>query len=122
METLAHQTLKRMAIAFMRRQGCQAVANEVRCPISRYRVDAAGYQDSRPWKVHPSNTREKIEPRTIMIECKQSREDFLRDSERAAPLLELREQMERIRWSRSSVAMAARSSRNLMIGILPPVD
>ena len=41
METYAHQILKRMALAFLRQNGCSAVAEEVRCPICRYRADVA---------------------------------------------------------------------------------
>jgi hypothetical protein len=45
METIAHLQLKRLSLAFLRAAGCMVFANEVRCPISRYRVDCAGYQD-----------------------------------------------------------------------------
>jgi len=98
METHAHHQLKRLATAFLRENGCLAVATEVRCPISRFRIDAAGYLDSVT-DDGTSRSHRRCDPRTIMIECKQSRADFLRDSENAEPLLALREQLERIRTS-----------------------
>jgi hypothetical protein len=98
METKAHQTLKRMAGEFLRQRGCRIVAGEVQCPISRYRIDVAGYLDTELESVASDGSPllRRCEPRTIMIECKQSREDFLRDAEQIAPLLDLREQYQRI--------------------------
>lgn len=85
METDAHQRLKRMAVGFLREQGCRAVATEVSCPIARYRVDVAGYQD-RP-------------AATVLIECKQDRADYMRDRRDADRLVELRRELEAIRRS-----------------------
>lgn len=98
METKAHQTLKRIAGEFLRLRGCRILAREVQCPLSRYRVDIAGYLDVRVAGDSGSGQAavRRCEPRTIMIECKQSRGDFLRDAERIAPLLELREQYQRM--------------------------
>ena len=45
MESIEHLELKRLAVAWLARLGCRAVATEVRCPIARYRVDAAGWLD-----------------------------------------------------------------------------
>ena len=42
-ETIQHRELKRLAVAWLRRLGCSAVAMEVRCPLSRWRVDVAGW-------------------------------------------------------------------------------
>ena len=42
-ETIEHLELKRLAVEWLRRLGCTAVATEVRCPISRWRVDVAGW-------------------------------------------------------------------------------
>lgn len=110
METPAHRTLKRLATQFLLEAGCQAVAAEVACPLCRYRVDVAGYRDRAPidppaqrqalgavgtlWDDTPAvrgarNSR-SIPARTVFIECKQSRADFLRDSEAAAALLDAR--------------------------------
>ena len=44
-ETIQHRELKRLAVEWLRRMGCSAVATEVRCPISRWRVDVAGWFD-----------------------------------------------------------------------------
>jgi hypothetical protein len=101
METPAHQHLKRMAIDFLRGQGCAAAACEVLCPIARHRVDAAGYAD-RPTVGRPAATlfdrpRDRPRPRTIIIECKQSRSDYLREDEQTQRLLARREHLERLR-------------------------
>lgn len=107
-ETLAHLQLKRLAVATLLRWGCQAAASEVLCPISRFRVDAAGYLDAEPHGPGvnhvtlrrrpdtlftdpgdsvPRQPRKPCPPRTVIIECKQSREDFLRDRDDLDSLL-----------------------------------
>jgi sRNA-binding carbon storage regulator CsrA len=126
-ETLAHLQLKRLAAATLLRWGCQAAAMEVLCPISRFRVDAAGWLDREPvsaghnhlaaWagekageraeaglfdaqapagdrRANPVAARVRCEPRTVIIECKQSRADFLRDRDNLDALLKAREAME----------------------------
>ncbi len=146
-ETLAHLQLKRLAAATLLRWGCQAAATEVLCPISRYRVDAAGWLDAEPHSAthnhlagwtggqsradepesghseHVSQTpnssvlratthpppaaepagdrratplppRTRCEPRTVIIECKQSRADFLRDRDNLEALLKARDELE----------------------------
>ena len=98
METVAHRTLKRLATIYLRELGCQAVATEVHCPISRYRIDVAGYVDGARAADLDSGAADGS-PRTIVIECKQSRADFLRHNERAADLLGLRERLNGIRRS-----------------------
>lgn len=117
METIVHIALKRLAHAWLLREGFQAVAVEVRAPIMRYRADVAGYIDAEPYKppdngetshdhlkeivepvggqrilpfdptARPSSTRKACEPRTIIVECKQSRADFLRDTAETDRLL-----------------------------------
>ncbi len=99
METRAHCTLKMLAIEFLRSLGCQAVATEVSCPIARYRLDVAGYLDTvpvaEPRRAGPR--RRRCKPQTVLIECKQSRVDFLRDRRDTDRLLRLREELHRIR-------------------------
>ncbi|HVZ94192.1 MAG TPA: hypothetical protein VG797_06755 [Phycisphaerales bacterium] len=94
MESSRHADLKRAALRFLIEHGCSAAATEVRCPLSRYRADAAGYMDvRRPTRderqrsgtlwggAAPSRPRrEKIDPVTVVIECKQCRSDFLRET------------------------------------------
>jgi hypothetical protein len=116
METAAHQRLKQLAVAFLREHGCPAVAIEVRCPIRRYRVDVAGYADTigleRPFlgegspmtpngqtSGHGRRRRARRPPRTVLIECKQSRADFLRDRRDTNRLLNLRADLDRFRRS-----------------------
>ncbi len=124
METFEHLELKRLAIAWLARIGCRAIATEVKCPISRYRVDVAGWLDhaegelldaggleaERPGisaslftngRRNPS-ARGPRRPRTIVVECKQSRSDFVRDDRdadrlktRLASLQRTRERFER---------------------------
>ncbi|MSR29115.1 MAG: hypothetical protein EXS03_06015 [Phycisphaerales bacterium] len=69
METIDHRALKSLAISWLIAQGCRAVALEVTCAIPRWRFDAAG------WK------RTALGAESIVVECKQSRADFLRDDE-----------------------------------------
>lgn len=102
--------------------GCRAVAAEVSCPIGRFRVDAAGWLDhcegdslpAPPPPEHPHHPtagpslfesarprrRGPAAPRAIVIECKQSRSDFLRNRGEgealAAQLATLRRRAKRI--------------------------
>jgi hypothetical protein len=106
METCAHHRLKALALTFLRSQGCLAYATEVRCPISKYRIDAVGWCDTAPLdqtgvprQLARRTRRRRIEPTTIIIECKQSRADFLRDNERTEQLLEYRSRLHAIRRS-----------------------
>lgn len=68
METREHAGLKQLAAAWLVSRGCRAVGLEVPCPVARFRVDAAGYMDGHG-----------LRPRTVVVECKASRADFLRD-------------------------------------------
>ncbi len=89
METPDHLGLKRMSVAFLRALGCCAVGTEVVCPIPRWRADAAGYSDG----ARPGRKGEKRQAFTAIVECKQSRGDFLRDRAGRASLLRQREEL-----------------------------
>jgi hypothetical protein len=91
-ETSTHRTLKQLAAAYLRRHGCQAIATEVRCPSSAYRVDVAGYRDTTgvPRERRPP-------PTTVIVECKGARGDFLRDCGQRDALLAHRRELERLR-------------------------
>ena len=120
-ETLDHRALKRLAIAWLWRLGCRVVATEVQCPIARYRIDVVGWFD-RPiegsferiaqgvaarratlWSASDASRRGSGSGagrgpdawRTVIIECKQSRSDFLRDGCDPEGLLRERERLER---------------------------
>lgn len=119
METMDHRALKRLAHSFARAIGCCAVASEVVAPVPRWRVDVAGYGDgpapeslqsaasrgsaltSLPGAASygsASRTPQSNRPRTpftIIIECKQSRADFLRETRDRAALLRRRRALER---------------------------
>ncbi len=111
-ETGAHRVLKGLAVEFLLGVGCRAVATEVRCPICRYRADVAGYLDKAPsrrrWEWGGSILAGEraadgcadragpvcgATPKTVLIECKQSRADFLRDRRDGERLLGLREEI-----------------------------
>lgn len=108
METFEHLELKRLAVAWLVRLGCRAVATEVRCPISKYRVDVAGWLDHADGELldaggleaerpgiaaslftggrRPASSKGPRRPRTIVVECKRSRADFVRDDRDAERL------------------------------------
>ncbi|MGE0430849.1 MAG: hypothetical protein AB7K09_05250 [Planctomycetota bacterium] len=101
-ETRAHQQLKRLAAQFLLQLGAPAVALEAACPIATWRVDVAAWFDRPPdgldrasaaaaaapreW----SRKQPPVDPRTVIVECKQSRADFLRDRRDQLALLSLR--------------------------------
>ncbi len=95
METTTHLHLKHLAVGYLRDLGCRAIATEVGCPIARYRIDVAGYMD----REHdgPRRTRTPVDPRTVVIECKQARGDFLRDCREADRLIAERAELVRLR-------------------------
>jgi hypothetical protein len=98
LETAAHQLLKLRAAAWLRESLHAAVALEVACPISRYRVDVAGYLDGARLD-DPSGRDDRGDERTVgattFIECKASRSDFLRDTRDRSRLLAARERLHR---------------------------
>ncbi len=119
MESIEHLELKRLAVAWLARLGCRAIATEVRCPISKYRVDAAGWLDHAEGEILDAGTlaRERggvdatlftaagqgrprsgpPNPRTIVVECKRSRADFIRDDLDAEPVKRRLESLRRTR-------------------------
>lgn len=103
METQRHTRLKVLSAAMLRALGCSAAAFEVRCPSSRYRADVAGFADPLPKAALPrfsdeSETRFSLRvhgrPTTVIIECKQSRADFLRDNRALDRLIERRRRLD----------------------------
>jgi hypothetical protein len=120
MESSAHQRLKLVAARLLMRGGCAAAAVEVRCPIARHRVDAAGYVDPLPRRLAKGGgsggswleTGELAEEgaaravfgrgaaaKTVIVECKQSRADFLVDTRDVPALLEERARLTALRSS-----------------------
>ncbi len=94
-ESVLHSSLKGVALGLLRRAGCCAYAAEVRCPIARYRADAAGYLDAaskRNRTAAGGGTEQPmgfVLPRlplasTVIIEVKVSRADYQRDAAHAA--------------------------------------
>ena len=87
-ETLDHRALKSIAVGWLFSQRCRAVAMEVTGNIPRWRFDAAGWRHTR------------LESESIVIECKQSRADFLRDD---AAVDELVAERDRLRDRRTRI-------------------
>jgi hypothetical protein len=115
-ETLSHQALKRLAVAWLWRLGCRVLATEVACPIGRYRIDVAGWfdgplpdlgaeaggRDATPlWTATGAPRRGRStrseEWSTVIVECKQSRADLFRDAATPEAILAERERLERKR-------------------------
>jgi hypothetical protein len=107
-ETKRHLQLKDLALAWLRALGCRAVATEVACPFHRYRFDALGWldhaDDARAVEAFGAPLAEPRAPRTIAVECKQSRADFASDdadpvelTRRKEYLLERRSVIEELR-------------------------
>ena len=87
-ETLAHQELKRLAVAWARDNGFRIAAAEVRVPKSGYRADVAAIGRGE-------------RARCAVFECKQARADLLKDAhddaatkQKLAALLERRATLE----------------------------
>jgi hypothetical protein len=103
-ETREHLGLKELASAWLLSMGCRAVAHEVPCPIARFRVDAAGWAE-HDWRLGADPSAHTSifaaeragdahrAPRTVVVECKASRADFLRDDLRVDDLLAERERL-----------------------------
>ena len=98
-------------MAFLAYRGCRVMAEEVPCPLNKWRLDVAGYVDRRPVDADESGgtlfdglgvsgsaaarpRSERTPAFTVVIECKQARSDFLRDSDEIDALLRARERLE----------------------------
>ena len=104
METREHLGLKELAAAWLLSMGCRAVAHEVPCPVARFRVDAAGWSE-HDWRegvdpaahesvFHAERAGAAVRaPKTVVVECKASRADFLRDDLRVDDLLAERDRL-----------------------------
>lgn len=112
MESAIHRHLKHSAVGILLQAGCVAASVEVRCPIARHRVDAAGYLDPLSRRMQspampgavpssvvgsPMALPRGARSKTVIVECKQSRSDFLSDSRDVADLLAERARLERVR-------------------------
>lgn len=107
MESPRHQRLKQLSFAFLRVAGCAAAATEVRCPASRFRADVAGFADplargsdgrsGKPDRPEGFTFRVCGRATSILVECKQSRADFLWDNRRLDQLLSERRALDRQR-------------------------
>ncbi|MBL8990473.1 MAG: hypothetical protein JNJ48_02705 [Phycisphaerae bacterium] len=98
MESALHQGLKAAALEWLfAAAGCSAAAAEVSCPLSRRRVDAAGYLDALPARRRDASLPKGLRgpsAGTIIIECKVSRGDYRGDAAHAEALLAQRRRAE----------------------------
>ena len=88
-ETGEHRELKRLACRWLREHGHVAVGMEVTDPTGRFRVDVAAWTDREPSAQGVVRAR----PRTVLVECKRSRSDYLRDGARASGLMARRTEL-----------------------------
>lgn len=88
-ETGEHRELKRLASRWLREHGHVAVGMEVADPTGRFRVDVAAWTDREPC----SRGLVRVKPRTVLVECKRSRSDYMRDGARASGLLARRSEL-----------------------------
>lgn len=90
-ETKGHRELKRAGLFWAQVQGYRIAALEVRVPSSPYRADVAGYNPAGvavDWDHPPAGEPEAAGDaadgfslgKTMIMECKQARPDFLNDS------------------------------------------
>ncbi len=86
MESATHRGLKASAERWARAQGYALVAQEVRAPVPRYRADVAGVMVERGRAVSG-----------VLVECKATRADFLRDASGLGVLLRRREALHALR-------------------------
>lgn len=84
-EGRTHLRLKTLAAAYLRAEGFPVVGFEVAGPIGRHRIDVAGWSDRHA---------PEREPLTVFIECKASREDFVRDRRHLGRLQRERDRLE----------------------------
>jgi hypothetical protein len=93
-ESEAHLQLKKLALGWARMKGFSIAAQEVSLPQFRFRLDAAAYQPvgwtgQKLRKLYAQG--KPMLGATVIFECKQARQDFLRDSQdesRTAQVLE----------------------------------
>ncbi len=71
-ETVTHRELKALSADWLKRRGCDVIALEVKLPLSNFRADVASYRSRKRMSNSPGET--------FVVECKQSRADFMRDA------------------------------------------
>lgn len=84
MESPLHLELKAQALSYLAQLGCEVRAAEVTAPLARFRVDAAGYRFAGA--TNGEALWPDLWPETFLIECKATREDFLRCTRHHAAL------------------------------------
>src|ERR1017187_815660 len=103
-ETTAHANLKKLAVLWAQQHGFTICAAEIRLPHSNYRADVAGYQSvskKLPLPGEPNGSvrlvRQPVVGTTVILECKQARADFLKDSHSKDPTLQRLKVLEALR-------------------------
>ena len=114
-ETLQHRELKRLACRWLREQGFLAVGMEVQDPTGRFRVDVAGWTD------RAVGTGVRMKPRSVLIECKQSRQDYFRNIRQATGLLARRSEiLDRLSRSQPEVSPLFVTNRRAPLNLFEP--
>lgn len=95
MESPAHLALKHAALRELARRGCTWSGVEVPGPMGRFRVDAAGLlpETAAPPARGSGWLFADLFAATMLVECKASRADFLRCTQRAGSLRRRRERL-----------------------------
>ena len=90
-ESIAHATLKKLALQWALDQGYPICGIEVRLPHSNFRADVVAYRPATERLPLPNDgktpkrlVRQPVVGTTAVFECKQARSDFLKDSHAAA--------------------------------------
>ena len=93
-ETTAHVALKKLAVVWAQQQGYAICGLEIRLPHSNYRADVAAYRTESKRLPLPNDgttqvrlARQPVIGTTAVLECKQARADFLKDSHCEEPTL-----------------------------------
>lgn len=114
-ETQRHRELKRLACRWLREQGFLAVGMEVQDSTGRFRADVAGWTD------RAAGSGVRIKPRSVLIECKQSRSDYFRNIRQASGLLSRRQHvMESISRHQPEASPLFSSGRSAPLSLFEP--
>src|SRR5688572_27535615 len=100
-ESAAHAELKRLSLIWAQRNGFRVAAPEVSVPrLGACRLDVAAYRPEGSPASAPGSTRTTAARNvgaTAVVECKQSRADFLKDSRCVRYIAELLEKLAELR-------------------------
>ena len=79
-ESQRHWRLKQAALAWLAEQQYPVRATEIRLPNGNYRADVVAYRPELALSVEKKGPRQHQVGVTAILECKQARSDFLKDT------------------------------------------